>query len=206
MKCKESELHKWCLLLGTPSSSFGRLTDTTTVVTVSLTILRSQARGSMLNRSDFTQQLDIWKMNGLDFNYIEKDRLKAYQFLAGYIQVALLGPSIDWKRYIGCSCGIYCHVICRSVLSFILITNSFVRAKFYFSGIFFLYLWTHFSGLQDTYLTSLFYLMLHANKDEKFQLFKTMFRAFSSLTTIWSVISVPVLEVICALSSYDLTC
>jgi hypothetical protein len=56
----------------------GRQLDTTTEIAASrgdvrLAILLSQAGGSMSNRSDLAQTLDQWKMNGLDFDYIEED-------------------------------------------------------------------------------------------------------------------------------------
>ncbi|MQL78124.1 hypothetical protein Taro_010567 [Colocasia esculenta] len=68
---------------------------------VRLAILLSQAGGSMVNRSDMARQLDIWRMNGLDFQFIENDRLKLFELLSGNIQGACLDSSIDWKRYLG---------------------------------------------------------------------------------------------------------
>eukprot|EP00267_Zea_mays_P053822 XP_020407006.1 uncharacterized LOC100275928 isoform X1 [Zea mays] len=55
----------------------------------------------MSNRSDLAQTLDQWKMNGLDFDYIEEDWLKVYMLLAGNVQAAFLDLLIDWKRYLG---------------------------------------------------------------------------------------------------------
>ncbi|ERM94289.1 hypothetical protein AMTR_s00010p00231330 [Amborella trichopoda] len=40
---------------------------------VRMACLLSQAGGSMVNRSDMTAQIDVWKMDGLDFNFIEKE-------------------------------------------------------------------------------------------------------------------------------------
>ncbi|OMO74197.1 Peptidase S59, nucleoporin [Corchorus olitorius] len=68
---------------------------------VRLACLLSQAGGSTVNRSDIAQQLDIWRMNGLDFNFIEKDRIRLYELLAGNILGALHGIKIDWKRFLG---------------------------------------------------------------------------------------------------------
>ncbi|GJN08935.1 hypothetical protein PR202_ga26896 [Eleusine coracana subsp. coracana] len=84
----------------------GRQLDSATEVAASrgdvrLAILLSQTGGSMLNRSDLAQQLDLWKMNGLDFDYIEEERLKVYELLGGNIHAALLDSPIDWKRYLG---------------------------------------------------------------------------------------------------------
>ncbi|GFZ04035.1 similar to SUPPRESSOR OF AUXIN RESISTANCE 3 [Actinidia rufa] len=56
---------------------------------VRLACLLSQAGGSMANRSDIARQLDLWRNNGLDFNFIEKDRIRLYELLAGNIQGAL---------------------------------------------------------------------------------------------------------------------
>lgn len=68
---------------------------------VRLAILLSQSAGSMVNRNDMAQQLDLWRNNGMDFNFIEKDRLKVYELLAGNIQVAVSDLSVDWKRFLG---------------------------------------------------------------------------------------------------------
>lgn len=68
---------------------------------VRLAILLSQAGGSMVNRADMAQQLDMWKVNGMDFTFIEKERLKLYELLSGNIQGALQDSSVDWKRYLG---------------------------------------------------------------------------------------------------------
>ncbi|KAG0455372.1 hypothetical protein HPP92_024664 [Vanilla planifolia] len=55
----------------------------------------------MIDRSDMAQQLDLWKVNGMDFSYIEKDRLKLYELLAGNVQGALQDSILDWKRFLG---------------------------------------------------------------------------------------------------------
>ncbi|KAJ6833517.1 nuclear pore complex protein NUP96 [Iris pallida] len=68
---------------------------------VRLSILLSQAGGSMVNRDDMARQLNLWRVNGLDFKYIENDRLKLYELLAGNIQGALQDSTVDWKRYLG---------------------------------------------------------------------------------------------------------
>ncbi|XP_022714749.1 nuclear pore complex protein NUP96-like isoform X2 [Durio zibethinus] len=68
---------------------------------VRLACLLSQAGGSTVNRSDVAQQLDIWRINGLDFNFIEKGRIRLYELLAGNIHGALHGIKIDWKRFLG---------------------------------------------------------------------------------------------------------
>ena len=68
---------------------------------VRLACLLSQAGGSMVNRSDVEKQLDLWKINGLDFSFIEKDRIRLYELLAGDIHGALSDLKIDWKRFLG---------------------------------------------------------------------------------------------------------
>ncbi|CAN6478864.1 unnamed protein product [Victoria cruziana] len=68
---------------------------------VRLACVLSQAGGSMVSRSDMASQLDVWRRNGLDFNFIEKDRLRLYELLAGNIQGALHDSVLDWKRYLG---------------------------------------------------------------------------------------------------------
>lgn len=68
---------------------------------VRLACLLSQAGGSTVNRSYVARQLDIWRINGLDFNFIEKDRIRLYELLAGNIHGALHGIKIDWKRFLG---------------------------------------------------------------------------------------------------------
>ncbi|XP_006894942.2 nuclear pore complex protein NUP96 [Amborella trichopoda] len=68
---------------------------------VRMACLLSQAGGSMVNRSDMTAQIDVWKMDGLDFNFIEKERLKLYELLSGNIHGALLDSELDWKRHLG---------------------------------------------------------------------------------------------------------
>ncbi|XP_057480539.1 nuclear pore complex protein NUP96 [Actinidia eriantha] len=68
---------------------------------VRLACLLSQAGGSMVNRSDIARQLDLWRNNDLDFNFIEKDRIRLYELLAGNIQGALQDIQVDWKRFLG---------------------------------------------------------------------------------------------------------
>lgn len=68
---------------------------------VRLACLLSQAGGSTVNRSDVARQLDLWKINGLDFSFIEKERIRLYELLAGNIHEALHDLEIDWKRFLG---------------------------------------------------------------------------------------------------------
>ncbi|XP_061345177.1 nuclear pore complex protein NUP96 isoform X2 [Gastrolobium bilobum] len=68
---------------------------------VRLACLLSQAGGSTVNRSDIARQLDVWRNKGLDFSFIEEDRLRLYELLAGNIHDALHDVKIDWRRFLG---------------------------------------------------------------------------------------------------------
>lgn len=68
---------------------------------VRLSCLLSQAGGSTGNRADIGHQLDLWRKNGLDFSFIEEDRVRLLELLAGNIHGALHGVKIDWKRFLG---------------------------------------------------------------------------------------------------------
>uniref|UniRef100_A0A2P2PI25 Uncharacterized protein MANES_04G104700 n=1 Tax=Rhizophora mucronata TaxID=61149 RepID=A0A2P2PI25_RHIMU len=68
---------------------------------VRLACLLSQAAGSIVNRADISRQLDIWRINGLDFNFIEKERIRLYELLGGNIHDSLHDIKIDWKRFLG---------------------------------------------------------------------------------------------------------
>ncbi|XP_009362360.2 nuclear pore complex protein NUP96 [Pyrus x bretschneideri] len=68
---------------------------------VRLACLLSQAGGSIVNRTDVAQQLDRWRINGLDFDFIEKDRIRLYELLAGNIHGAFHDVNVDWKRFLG---------------------------------------------------------------------------------------------------------
>ncbi|KAL6649303.1 hypothetical protein ACP70R_013527 [Stipagrostis hirtigluma subsp. patula] len=195
----------------------GRQIDTATEVAASrgdirLAILLSQAGGSMLNRSDLAQQLHIWKMNGLDFGYIEEERLKVYELLAGNIQAALLDSPIDWKRYLGLimwyqlSPDTSLDIIIRSYHQLLREEKVPYPVPVYIDE------GPLDEALQwspgDRFDISFYLMLLHANQDEKFGLLKTMFSAFSSsydpldYHMIWHQRSV--LEAIGAFSSDDL--
>ncbi|XP_055825546.1 nuclear pore complex protein NUP96 isoform X3 [Solanum dulcamara] len=68
---------------------------------VRLAMLLSQAGGSMVDRSDVARQLDIWRVNGLDFNFVETERIRVLELVAGNIHRALHDVDIDWKRFLG---------------------------------------------------------------------------------------------------------
>ncbi|KAL4559882.1 hypothetical protein LXL04_032028 [Taraxacum kok-saghyz] len=84
----------------------GRQLDTAVEVSASrgdvrLACLLSQAGGSTVNRTDLARQLTLWKTNGLDFDFIESDRIKIFELLAGNVHGALCETEIDWKRFLG---------------------------------------------------------------------------------------------------------
>lgn len=68
---------------------------------VRLACLLSQAGGTAINRSNISRQLDIWRINGMDFSFIEENRIRLLELLAGNIQAALQDVKIDWKRFLG---------------------------------------------------------------------------------------------------------
>lgn len=68
---------------------------------VRLACLLSQAGGSMVNRADVARQLDLWRINRLDFSFIEEDRIRLYELLAGTIHGSFHDVKVDWKRFLG---------------------------------------------------------------------------------------------------------
>ncbi|XP_022849973.1 nuclear pore complex protein NUP96 [Olea europaea var. sylvestris] len=68
---------------------------------VRLACLLSQAGGSIANRADVAHQLDLWRKNGMDFSFIEEERVRLLELLSGNIHGALHGVKIDWKRFLG---------------------------------------------------------------------------------------------------------
>ncbi|XP_062210054.1 nuclear pore complex protein NUP96 [Phragmites australis] len=195
----------------------GRQLDTATEVAASrgdvrLAILLSQAGGSMLNRSDLAQQLDLWKMNGLDFDYIEEDRLKVYELLAGSVQAALLDSPIDWKRYLGLI--MWYQLSPDTPLDIIIrfYQQLLGEGKVPYPVPVYIDEGPLDEALKwspgDRFDISFYLMLLHANQGEKFGLLKTMFSAFSSsydpldYHMIWHQRSI--LEAIGAFSSNDL--
>ncbi|XP_072991843.1 nuclear pore complex protein NUP96 [Typha latifolia] len=151
---------------------------------VRLAILLSQAGGSTINRSDMAQQLDLWRINGLNLNFIENERLKLYEMLAGNIQGALQDSSIDWKRYLGLL--MWYQLPPDTSLSVIIHTYQHLLSEGRAPHPVPVYIdegpldeapeWT--AG--DRYDISYYLMLLHANEGETFGLLKTMFSAFAS--------------------------
>ncbi|KAL5704211.1 hypothetical protein ACHQM5_022668 [Ranunculus cassubicifolius] len=153
---------------------------------VRLGCLLSQAGGSMVNRSDVARQLDLWKNNGLDFNFMEADRLRLYELLAGNIQGALGDWKLDWKRYLGLL--MWYHLSPDTPLSEIITTfkhHLLERVSPYPVPVYIdegpleeeEVTWTEGGHFDIAYHL----MLLHADKDnEEFGSLKTMFSAFSS--------------------------
>ncbi|KAK4764700.1 hypothetical protein SAY86_025790 [Trapa natans] len=195
----------------------GRQLDTAVELAVSkgdvrLALLLSQAGGSSANRSDISRQLDLWRMNGLDFNFIEKDRIKIYELLAGNIDGALRDVKIDWKRSLGLL--MWYQLPPDTSLSAIFKTYqgwlNDGRAPYPFP----VYIdegpiedARHWS-IKDRFDLSYYLMLLHANQGSDFGFLKRMFSSFSSTNDpldchmIWHLRAL--LEAIGAISSNDL--
>ncbi|XP_065869361.1 nuclear pore complex protein NUP96 [Euphorbia lathyris] len=150
---------------------------------VRLACLLSQAGGSMVNRADVARQLDLWRINGLDFRFIEKERIRLYELLSGDIHAALNGIKIDWKRFLGLlmwyrqaphtslstTFQTYQHLLDDGKAPYplpIYIDEGPVEGAINFTG-------RHFD-------LSYYLMLLHANGEGKFGFLKTMLSAFSS--------------------------
>ncbi|XP_042506658.1 nuclear pore complex protein NUP96 [Macadamia integrifolia] len=151
---------------------------------VRLACLLSQAGGSTVNRSDMARQLDLWRINGLDFNFIEKDRLRLYELLAGNIQGALQNSKIDWKRYLGLL--MWYQLPPDTSLSAIIHTYQQLldagKAPYPIPVYIDEGLVEEAVDLSDGDRFDLAYylMLLHANEESEFGVLKTMFSAFSS--------------------------
>ncbi|KAH0449693.1 hypothetical protein IEQ34_020385 [Dendrobium chrysotoxum] len=151
---------------------------------VRLAILLSQTGGSMVNRADMAQQLDMWKDNGMDFSYIEKDRLKLYELLAGNILGSLQDWSVDWKRHLGLV--MWYQLPPDTQLPVIINTYEQLLSEGRAPHPVPVYIdegpvidrveWS--AG--DRYDIAYYLMLLHANGEKAFGLLKTMFSAFSS--------------------------
>ncbi|KAG6513568.1 hypothetical protein ZIOFF_023900 [Zingiber officinale] len=151
---------------------------------VRLAILLSQAGGSVVSRSDMAQQLDIWRMNGMDFKFIENDRLKLYELLAGNIQDAFQVSSIDWKRFLGLI--MWYQLPPDTPLSVVFHTYQQLLCEKRAPHPVPVYIdegpleeevdW----NIGDNHDLAYYVMLLHANEDNNFNQLKTMFSAFSS--------------------------
>lgn len=151
---------------------------------VRLAILLSQAGGSMVNRSDIARQLDLWRTNGMDFKYIENDRYKLYELLAGNIHGAFQDHKIDWKRYLGLV--MWYQLPPDTSLPVIVHTYQQLLTEGRAPPPVPVYIdegpldnnidWK----LGDRYDIAYYLMLLHSNEEKSFDLLKTTFSAFSS--------------------------
>ncbi|KAI4296951.1 hypothetical protein L6164_036867 [Bauhinia variegata] len=151
---------------------------------VRLACLLSQAGGSTVNRSDVAKQIDLWRENGLDFNFIERDRLKLYELLSGNVQGALQDVEIDWRRFLGLL--MWYRLPPNTSLPIVFRTYKHLLDKGRAPYPLPLFIdegpskeaisW----NLGDHYDLSFYLMLLHASEETEFQFLKTMFSAFSS--------------------------
>ncbi|XP_059303513.1 nuclear pore complex protein NUP96 [Lycium ferocissimum] len=179
---------------------------------VRLACLLSQAGGSMVNRSDVARQLDIWRVNGLDFNFVETERIRVLELVAGNIHRALHDVDIDWKRFLGLLMWYQLPpetelpVVFRTYQRLlnegkapspvpVYIDEGPIEASMNWHAV------KHFD-------LGYYLMLLHANQEIDFSALKTMFSAFASTNDpldyhmIWHQRAV--LEAIGAFSSNDL--
>ncbi|XP_050386592.1 nuclear pore complex protein NUP96 [Argentina anserina] len=150
---------------------------------VRLACLLSQSGGSMVNRSDIAQQLELWRINGLDFSFIEKDRIRLYQLLAGDVHGAFRGIEVDWKRFLGIMMwyGLAPNTSLQVVFSTYQDLLNENKAPYPVP----IYIDGHLEVAVDQsaekrYDLSYYLMMLHGNEDSAVDFTKTMFSAFSS--------------------------
>ncbi|KAI3930681.1 hypothetical protein MKX01_037127 [Papaver californicum] len=179
---------------------------------VRLSCLLSQAGGSMVNRGDVARQLDLWRINGLDFNFIEKNRLQLYDLLAGNIQGALENSKLDWKRFL----GLLMWYQLPPDTSLPNIVDTYEQLLYEDRAPYPVPIYIDEGTLEDVarwnvgdrYDLAYYLMLLHANKKKDFGLLKTMFSAFSSTYDaldyhmIWHQRAI--LEAVGAFSSNDL--
>lgn len=180
---------------------------------VRLACLLSQAGGSTLSRSDIAKQLDLWRINGMDFSFIEPERIRIYELLAGNIQGALEGVNIDWKRFLGLLMWYQLPpttplpVIFRTYQQFLSAGKAPYPVPIYIDE------WSVDEGVdrntRQRFDLMYYLMMLHASEDgDGFDSLKTMFTAYASTPDpldyhmIWHQRSV--LEAVGAFSSNDL--
>ncbi|KAM7253943.1 hypothetical protein ACFE04_031625 [Oxalis oulophora] len=152
---------------------------------IRLSCLLSQAGGSMVNRSDIARQLDIWKNNGLDFNFIENDRIRLYEFIAGNIHSALHDIKIDWKRFLGSLMWYKLQPTSHLPLIFKTYHHLLENGKAPYP----LPIYIDEGPIEESmnwnttmerFDLSYYLMLLHASENKDFGFLKTMFSAFSS--------------------------
>nr|KYP48133.1 Nuclear pore complex protein Nup98-Nup96 [Cajanus cajan] len=150
---------------------------------VRLACLLSQAGGSTVNRSDIARQLDIWRNKGLDFSFIEKDRLRLYELLAGNIHGALHDVKIDWRRFLGLLMWYKLPPNTSLPIAFQTYKHFLDEGTAPYPVPLFIDEGTSDEAINNTdkHFDISFYLMLlHANEKTEFSFLKAMFSAFAS--------------------------
>lgn len=150
---------------------------------VRLACLLSQSGGSMVNRSDIARQLELWSINGLDMSFIEKDRIRLYELLAGNVHGAFHDIEVDWKRFLGLM--MWYHLAPNTPLPIVFRTYQDLlnenKAPFpvpvYIDGC--VKETVDQSAVKRCDL-SYYLMMLHGSEDSEVDFLKTMFSAFSS--------------------------
>ncbi|RAL41394.1 hypothetical protein DM860_010188 [Cuscuta australis] len=179
---------------------------------VRLACLLSQAGGFTDNRVDIDKQFEIWRINGLDFSFIETERVRLLQLLAGDIHMALQDVNIDWKRFLGLLMWYHLSpdtslpLVFRSYQQLLNEGKAPSPVPIYID-----------EGLdeeclnphkEEKYDLSYYLMLLHANQETGCGLLKPMFSAFASTNDpldyhmIWHQRAV--LEAVGAFSSNDL--
>ncbi|KAL3819154.1 hypothetical protein ACJIZ3_005059 [Penstemon smallii] len=178
---------------------------------VRLSCLLSQSGGSTTSRSDIAHQLDLWRKNGMDFSFIEEDRVRLLELLSGNIHEALHGVKIDWKRFLGLLMwyqlppNISLPVVFNTYQKLLNEGNAPYPVPVYID-----------EGVEDAgswdingrFDLSYYLMLLHARQENDFGALKTMFSAFASTNDpldyhmIWHHRAV--LEAIGTFSSRDL--
>ncbi|XP_057440875.1 nuclear pore complex protein NUP96 isoform X2 [Lotus japonicus] len=179
---------------------------------VRLACLLSQAGGSTVNRSDIARQLDVWRNKGLDFSFIEKDRLRLYELLSGNVHDALHDIKIDWRRFLGLLTWYKLPPDTSLSITFQTYKHFLDEGAAPYPVPLFIDEGTPEEAVSwkaDKHFDISFYLMLlHASEEKEFSSLKAMFSAFSSTPDpldyhmIWH--QREVLEAVGVISSNDL--
>ncbi|KAL0319089.1 UNVERIFIED_CONTAM: Nuclear pore complex protein [Sesamum angustifolium] len=179
---------------------------------VRLSCLLSEAGGSPANRADIAHQLDLWRKNGLDFSFIEEDRVRLLELLAGNIHGALQGVKIDWKRFL----GLLMWYQLPPDISLPVVFNTYQKLLNEGNAPYPVPVYIDEGPIEDAsnwvvndrFDLSYYLMLLHARQENDFGALKTMFSAFASTNDpldyhmIWHQCAV--LEAIGTFSSNDL--
>ncbi|KAM2425270.1 hypothetical protein ACFX1W_022730 [Malus domestica] len=179
---------------------------------VRLACLLSQACESIVNRTDVAQQLNCWRINRLDFDFIEKNRIRLYELFAGNIHGAFHDVNVDLKRFP--RLFIWYHLEPSTSLPTIFHTYQHLlddgKAPYPVTVYIDEGLVEEAGNLNAAkcYDLSYYLMLLHASEESKVGFLKPMFSAFSSTHDpldyhmIWHQRAV--LEAVGAISSKDL--